>query len=174
MSSAGSVLEMFCVVSVASNQDSNEPKSEWIKVSVCSFDATNGRVLVKKSNDHSMQYAAIDSATLRLPESESGHMNDENILCKSATKNESAAAAAASSSSSASSINNIQFNNISNHNTMNFNGIPSIPHISNGILPPFDALAANNISSQHHISNTINTNNNISINGNVACDPIVI
>merc|ERR1711920_561167 len=155
---------MFCVVSVASNQDSNEPKSEWIKVSVCSFDATNNRVLVKKSNDHSHQYAAIDSATLRLPESDSGHNDEEQIL---SSKTYSTTTANASQ-------NNIQFNNISNHNTMNFNGIPSIPHIGNGILPPFDALAANNISSQHVVSNTINTNNNISINGNVACDPIVI
>merc|ERR1712129_397311 len=60
--------------------------------------------------------------------------------------------------------NNIQFNNISNHNTMNFNAhipaIPTIAHLGMQNLPPFDALQAN-----------VQTNN--AINGNVA-DPIVI
>merc|ERR1712048_743932 len=194
----GSVLEMYCVIGVDATKN-NEPKSEWIKVTVNDFDAANNRVLVKKCNDGTMQYAAIDSATLRIPESESAC---DQILLQNKAMAVAAAAAAAQAAATTNShsnansngnsngnamTNNIQFNNISNHNTMNFNAIPSIPisHIGNGILPPFDALQANNLSHpsttttthQHHISNTINTNNNISINGSIngnVCDPIVI
>lgn len=60
----GAALEMLCVVGSGEN---GEPKSEWVKVTVHSFDASANRVLVNKGPHGEMSYAAIDAATLRLP-----------------------------------------------------------------------------------------------------------
>eukprot|EP01084_Bolivina_argentea_P077068 139730_1 len=71
----GNVLQMYCVIGTNEN---NEPKSDWIKVTVCNFDQQANRVLVRKSNDNTMSYAAIDSATLRLPENDENNNNNNN------------------------------------------------------------------------------------------------
>jgi len=73
----GAALEMLCVVGSGEN---GEPKSEWVKVTVHSFDPSANRVLVNKGPRGEMSYAAIDSATLRLPMATSPDILDAHNL----------------------------------------------------------------------------------------------
>eukprot|EP01083_Nonionella_stella_P249647 863005_1 len=217
----GNVLEMYCVIGTNEN---NEPKSDWIKVTVCNFDQQANRVLVRKSNDNTMSYAAIDSATLRLPENDNNnHNNNSNtqqqIIQQSKTNGNTNNnnqnqnnMQTINRSQSVNTNSNVQiqtqqqqtqqyqWNNVlpransspnpramgmgipsmglpSMGQQMNFGSIPSFPTmavsaVSASGLPSFDNLTNNNINNRHTISNTINTNNNISING--TNEPIII
>jgi len=71
----GASLEMLCVVG---SGDNGEPKSEWVKVTVHSFDQSANRVLVNKGPRGEMSYAAIDAATLRLPMASTGDLQGGN------------------------------------------------------------------------------------------------
>ena len=69
----GHVLEFLCVTGTL---DNGQPKSEWIRVTVAAFDQQNNRVTIQKTKTGDFVIAAIDGATLRIPE----NIDDTNTV----------------------------------------------------------------------------------------------